>query len=81
MTHLDQSNDIAPLAAYQYEMVWHLLQEPLTAAELLTEVRYAGATPLSMASRLRPLVKRGWIERSPTGIYRATEKARRAVSW
>jgi hypothetical protein len=70
-----------PLAPYQYEMVYVLLREPLSAGEL------AGVAPLyrfrmtaqEAANSLRPLVKRGWIERSPTGIYRATEKARQAV--
>lgn len=72
-----------PLAPYEYEMVWWLIREPLTAGELhecLPFFKRPSSTQAT-ASKLAVLAKRGWIERSPTGIYRATEKARQAVSW
>jgi hypothetical protein len=71
-----------PLAPYQYELVYALLYEPLTAGELASILRWRWVfTAQGVASRLRPLVKRGWVERSETGIYRATDRARQAVCW
>jgi hypothetical protein len=72
-----------PLTPYQYELVWRLMQEPMTANELVTVagIRAHGSSPRSVAQSLRALVARGWIARDEAGAYRATERAREAVSW
>jgi hypothetical protein len=71
-----------PLMPYQYSLVWVLMHEGgLTAGELAhtAPVRHWNASPLAMANRLRPLVARGWLE-VEDGIYRATARARAAMS-
>lgn len=72
---------VYPLMPYQYEIVFALFDQPLTAGEMCHEpfARECGASPLSMASRMRPLVKRGWISRDDSGIYRVTPWARSAM--
>lgn len=73
-----------PLEPYQYSMVFALLREPLTASELASMypmVNIFGGSSRSCAGALRPLVRRGWVERSYSGVYGATERARLAVSW
>jgi len=75
-----------PLSPYLYELVWRLLQEPLTAAELAAvhntpSPSWGKWTAQETANRLRSLVARGWVTREETGIYRATPRAREAVSW
>jgi hypothetical protein len=68
----------APLMPHEYFYVWQLLREPLTAGEL-DHVQIT--RPTAKAAQLRPLVKRGWITKDDSGIYRATERARQAVWW
>jgi hypothetical protein len=66
-----------PLLPYQYEYVFQILQTPLAASEL----RPFNLSAQAKAGQLRPLIKRGWLTRSPSGIYDVTDKARRAVCW
>jgi hypothetical protein len=71
-----------PLYPFQYEIIWRLMREPALAAELARLPRWRDlASAQGMAGRLRPLVKRGWLIRDESGVYRATDKARKAVSW
>jgi hypothetical protein len=69
-----------PLHPYQYELVHRLMSEPLSAGELTTlwPFRHWHASPLSMANRLPPLVRHGWLD-VEHGIYRATARARAAM--
>jgi hypothetical protein len=57
--------------------VFQILQTPLAASEL----RPFNLSAQAKAGQLRPLIKRGWLTRSPSGIYDVTDKARRAVCW
>lgn len=76
---------------YQYEIVYALLRERLTAHELscMWPFRKFGeynANPtLAMVNRMRPMIARGWIELIPedpaSGIYQATARAREALCW
>lgn len=74
------------LYPYQYELLWAILREPLAASELAASwpgrsyIQYNANPALAISNRLRPLVKRGWLTLDD-GIYRATDRAREAVSW
>jgi hypothetical protein len=67
-----------PLTPGQYYLLWQLLGEPLAAVELRGST--PGSTIQGRVNELRSLLARGWVERS-NGIYYATKRARRAVSW
>jgi hypothetical protein len=77
-----QSDRAEVLLPYQYEMIFALIQEPLTAAGLGCAMpgRWRWSAQ-QVSPRLRPLVKRGWVERDDSGVYRATQRAIEAVSW
>lgn len=80
----DLDAQMKALAPYQYQLVYALLVEPLSAYELTCQwpwrdERYP-TTPQAMAGRLRPLVQRGWITLN-NGIYRITPKGRQSISW
>lgn len=70
------------LLPYQYELIFCVIHEPLTAAEIgaAMPMRWRW-TAQEVSPRLRPLLKRGWVERDESGIYRATQRAIEAVSW
>ena len=76
-----------PLYPYQYEIVWHLMQQPRTAAQLtrLLSFKHSSTSILGTVNQMRPLLRRGWVRKSESdpasGIYEATERAREAVSW
>lgn len=82
---------VEPISTHQYEMVYALIRENLTAQELTfmwpfrNWVQYSSNPTFAMANRLRPLIKRGWIEKLPNDpaslIYTATQRAREAVCW
>lgn len=67
-----------PLLPYQYEIVFACLR-PLTAHDISCTYRWRGQTAQAIAARARPLVKRGWLDRSETGIYTASRFAREVM--
>lgn len=78
-----EGRSVEPLAPYQYELVHVLLVNSYTAREL--SERYPayvkGWDGRRIAGVLRPLVARGWVLRSESGVYSASDRAREAVSW
>jgi hypothetical protein len=67
-----------PLTPAEYHLIWQLIGEPLAASELQGQ---GGESVQKRSAELRTLVARGWVERDGTGIYMATSRARKAVSW
>lgn len=69
---------------YEFELLWRLAQGPLTAAELAEEMnrpmaRRYNETPLTVGTKLKGHVRRGFLSRDEHLIYRITEKGRAYV--
>jgi len=69
---------------HEFEMLWHLSQEPMTAGELAgvlncTRPPHAHRSARTVGTQLRGHVKRGFLVRDESFIYRLTEEGRRYV--